>query len=188
MITIKFINMAYLYRHIRLDKNEVFYIGIGSDSEGHYKRAKSNKYRNNYWNNIVYKTNYDIEILLDNLDKEIAIQKEKEFISLYGRSDLKKGTLVNMTDGGDGLNGFKHSENAKQKISQYQKTRTISNETKNKISLSKIGVKKGNIHNKESKLKISEAMKKRFISDETKLKMSLAAIKRNLQRTLNKNN
>jgi hypothetical protein len=23
--------MAYLYRHIRLDKNEVFYIGIGKD-------------------------------------------------------------------------------------------------------------------------------------------------------------
>ena len=40
--------MAYLYRHIRLDNNEVFYIGIGSDSEGYYKRAKSHKYRNYY--------------------------------------------------------------------------------------------------------------------------------------------
>ena len=29
--------MAYVYRHIRLDKNEPFYIGIGSDKE--YKRA-----------------------------------------------------------------------------------------------------------------------------------------------------
>jgi hypothetical protein len=29
--------MAYLYRHIRLDKNEPFYIGIGSDKQ--YKRA-----------------------------------------------------------------------------------------------------------------------------------------------------
>ena len=180
--------MAYLYRHIRLDKNEVFYIGIGSDSEGYYRRAKSNKYRNNHWNNVVNKTNYDIEILLDNLDKEKAIEKEKEFISLYGRNDLRKGTLVNMTDGGDGLKGFKHSDIAKEKISKYQKTRTMSDETKNKISASKIGVKKGNIHNTESKLKISEAMKIRIISDETKLKMSLAATKRNLQRSLNKNN
>ena len=31
--------MAYIYRHIRLDKNEPFYIGIGSDVEGKYKRA-----------------------------------------------------------------------------------------------------------------------------------------------------
>ena len=29
--------MAYIYRHIRLDKNEPFYIGIGSDKD--YKRA-----------------------------------------------------------------------------------------------------------------------------------------------------
>ena len=29
--------MAYLYRHIRLDKNEPFYIGIGSDTN--FKRA-----------------------------------------------------------------------------------------------------------------------------------------------------
>lgn len=33
--------MAYVYRHIRLDKNEVFYIGIGSDDKGHYYRANS---------------------------------------------------------------------------------------------------------------------------------------------------
>lgn len=30
--------MAYVYRHIRLDKNEVFYIGIGTDTKN-YKRA-----------------------------------------------------------------------------------------------------------------------------------------------------
>ena len=33
--------MAYLYRHIREDKNEPFYIGIGSDST--YKRANQTK-------------------------------------------------------------------------------------------------------------------------------------------------
>ena len=31
--------MAYVYRHIRLDKNEPFYIGIGKDDSGEYKRA-----------------------------------------------------------------------------------------------------------------------------------------------------
>ena len=31
--------MAYLYRHIRLDKNEPFYIGIGSNELNNYKRA-----------------------------------------------------------------------------------------------------------------------------------------------------
>lgn len=180
--------MAYLYRHIRLDNNEVFYIGIGSDSKGYYKRAKSHKYRNYYWNNIVNKTNYEIEILLDDLDKSKAIEKEIEFISLYGRKDLGLGTLVNMTAGGDGLNGFKHSKEAKDKISNFQKNRVISEETKKKISESKIGKKRGVIHTEESKKRISEAMKKRVISDETRLKMSLATTKRNLEKSLNNKN
>jgi hypothetical protein len=42
-----------VYRHIRLDKNEPFYIGIGSDRN--YKRASSIKDRNKYWGNIVNK-------------------------------------------------------------------------------------------------------------------------------------
>ena len=180
--------MAYLYRHIRLDKNEVFYIGVGSDNDGYYKRAKSNKYRNNYWHNIVNKTSYEIEILFDDLDKVKAIEKEIEFISLYGRKDLNNGTLVNLTDGGEGLNGFRHSEQAKQKISEFQKTRIQSIETRKKISESKIGKKRGNIHNQESRNKIGAAGKNRKISDETRLKMSIAATKRNLERSLNKKN
>lgn len=180
--------MAYLYRHIRLDKNEVFYIGIGSDCKGYFKRAKSHQYRNYYWNNIVNKTSYEIEILLDDSSKEDAIKKEIEFISLYGRKDLNSGTLVNMTSGGEGLNGFKHSDSSKLKISEYQKNKTFSEETRKKISESKIGKKRGIVHSEESKKIISEAMKKRVITDETRLKMSLASTKRNLEKSFNNKN
>lgn len=38
--------MAYLYRHIRLDKNEPFYIGIGSNKA----RCYTKKTRNKHWN------------------------------------------------------------------------------------------------------------------------------------------
>ena len=91
--------MAYLYRHIRLDKNEPFYIGIGSDEK--YKRAYSKNDRNQYWHHIANK-GYEVEIMLDNLTWEEACKKEKEFIKLYGRNDLNEGSLVNMTDGGEG--------------------------------------------------------------------------------------
>ena len=90
--------MAIVYRHIRLDKNEVFYIGIGRDE----KRAYNKNSRNNYWKHIVSKTNYEIEILFDDLTWGQACEKEKEFIKLYGRKDLGTGTLVNMMDGGEG--------------------------------------------------------------------------------------
>lgn len=40
--------MAYLYRHIRLDKNQPFYIGI-SNVDDDYKRAYKRSCRNKYW-------------------------------------------------------------------------------------------------------------------------------------------
>ena len=43
--------MAYVYKHIRLDNNTVFYIGIGSDKK--YKRAHSKCDRNLHWKRII---------------------------------------------------------------------------------------------------------------------------------------
>ena len=59
-------NKYYLYRHIRLDKNEPFYIGIGtvyqvdinsSLETVYYKRAYC-KQRSGIWYNVTNKTNY----------------------------------------------------------------------------------------------------------------------------------
>lgn len=110
--------MAYLYRHIRLDKQEVFYIGIGNDKN--YSRAQSKNNRTKHWHNIA-KNGYEVEIVLDNLTWEEACEKEKEFIKLYGRKDLNKGTLVNMTDGGEGVLGLKQTEKCKIAISERNK-------------------------------------------------------------------
>jgi hypothetical protein len=91
-------NNWIVYRHIRLDKNVPFYIGIGKDINRPYNK----KDRSNFWKSIIGKTEYTIEILFDNLTKEQAIEKEVEFIELYGRVDLRTGSLCNMTCGGDG--------------------------------------------------------------------------------------
>ena len=90
--------MPYVYRHIRLDKNIPFYIGIGKDISRPYNK----KDRSTFWKSIINKTEYTIEILFENLTREQAIDKEVEFIELYGRVDLKTGTLCNMTCGGEG--------------------------------------------------------------------------------------
>ena len=39
----------------------------------------------------ISQTQYDIEIIIDNLTWDEACKKEIEFISLYGRSDKQKG-------------------------------------------------------------------------------------------------
>jgi len=194
--------MAYVYRHIRLDKNEPFYIGIGSDNR--YQRAFCKKTRNNIWNKITNKTSYEVEILLDNLSVEDAKKKEIEFISLYKRIDNGNGVLANMTDGGEGCKGLIHTlesrikmgdanrgktislENRK-KVSEFHKGKVTPEYVKRKISIAQMGRKHSQesiekmrissmnpVFSPETRLKISIANKGKVRSDETKRKLSIA--------------
>ena len=95
--------MAYVYTYTRLDKNEIFYVGIGSDSK--YKRAKNKSLRTNYFKKIINKSECRLDIVFDDLTWEEACLKEIELIALYGRKDLGIGTLINFTDGGEGRKG-----------------------------------------------------------------------------------
>jgi len=172
--------MAVLYRHIRLDKNQPFYIGIGKTEKRAYEKIK----RNQFWYNIVAKTDYEIEILFDNLSWDEAGEKEKEFIKLYGKRDDNTGTLVNITDGGGGILGVRHNEESKRKISESSKNRIrkpVSIETKEKIRQTltgRVGSNKGFKHSEETKLKLRlfnigkiGPNKGKPMSDEAKKKM-----------------
>jgi len=153
--------MAYLYRHIRLDSNIPFYVGIGSDSEGEYKRANTKKGRSYSWKDITKNTSWKVDILLDNLSWEEACLKETEFIKLYGRKDLNQGTLVNFTDGGEGQYGRKDSEETKLKKKKPKSNTNNMKESHKYRDYSylkgkagaKSGVKKSNTH----KVKIQAA-------------------------------
>ncbi len=133
--------MAYVYRHIRLDTNQPFYIGIGTDKNYFRANQKTGSKRNKYWNNIISKTKYEVEILFDNLTWEEACNKEREFISLYGRKDIGTGILSNMTDGGEGATNVKVSEITREKLSKLGKKRIgkkFTDEHRKNISLAKI--------------------------------------------------
>ena len=142
--------MTYLYRHIRLDINEPFYVGIGSDSDN-YKRAYEKSRRSLHWTRITDKISYEVEIIMDNMTWEQACKKEKEFISLYGRVDLNEGTLCNHTDGGEGLFNPSEEIRNKKRISMIGKNKGEKNgmkrpESRAKASLSRIGKYKGSNH------------------------------------------
>jgi predicted GIY-YIG superfamily endonuclease len=111
--------MAVVYKHIREDLNEVFYIGIGKKEKRAYFKHRKNK----YWVSIVGKTGYRVEILHKDVDWQEACRIEKTLIQKYGRKDTNTGVLCNMTDGGEYSNGkipwnkgMKYSEELKQKL------------------------------------------------------------------------
>lgn len=176
--------MAIVYRHIRLDKNEPFYIGVGVDKRRAYQVIQRSK----YWKSIVNKTEYEIEILFDDLTYEQAKEKEKEFIALYGRKDLGTGTLVNMTDGGEGclnpsiqrrraqselMKNHIKSAATRKKLSEKLKGRKFSDETRRKMSEGQKN--KSYKPTEEHKRKISEGGKGLKRSEETRKKMSESA-------------
>ena len=132
-------NNSYVYRHKRFDKNEIFYIGIGKISN--YKRAYTKHHRNIHWNNIINKTEYSVEILVNNMSWEEACELEEFLILLYGRIDLKTGTLVNLTNGGDGRNGYIVTEDRKIQLSKLKKGVKRSKDTCDKISKARKGMK-----------------------------------------------
>ena len=138
--------MAYVYRHIRLDKNEPFYIGIGITKN--YSRAYSKKSRNKLWKTIANKSGYEVEIIFDDLSWEEACKKEKEFITLYGRIDTKTGILSNMTNGGDGTIG----------INVWNKGKKLSDKHIQSLSKAQTGLKRS----RESILKAIETKKNNF--------------------------
>lgn len=128
---------AYVYTHTRLDTNEVFYVGIGT--QDNYRRASRKHNRTNYWNNIIKKCGWRVDIVFDNLSWEDACKKEIELIKMYGRIDLGTGTLVNLTNGGDGSLGLKHSLETRQKMSRTRKGMKYSDEHKLKTKQSMMG-------------------------------------------------
>ena len=149
--------MAYVYRHIRLDKNEPFYIGVGNDK---YKSRSRNKTRrNDIWKSIASKTDYEVEILIDDLSYNQALEKEKEFIALYGRINLRNGTLANLTDGGDGTIGVKRTEEYKEKVRKTLTGKKLSETHRKNIS----NGCKGRRHTEDSieKMRIKKVGKKR---------------------------
>ena len=162
--------MAYVYIHKRKDTNEVFYVGIGQNKN----RAFEKNRRNPFWKRITKITDFDVHIIEENLSWKEACEREKYWISFYGRRNINTGSLVNLTDGGDGTLGRIVSEETRNKM-----RRPISEEHKRKIGLASKGRNVGRKHTEEARKKMSNSlkgktswMKGKTQTEETKKKIS----------------
>lgn len=79
--------------------------------------------------------NFSHAILFEGLTKKEACDMEQILISKYKR----EGISYNITNGGEGTLGIKHSETSKRKISESRKGIKYSPETLSKMSVSHLG-------------------------------------------------
>lgn len=106
----------YVYLHRKKTTGEVFYVG-----KGHDRRAWSQQGRNKFWKRVVQKHGLDVEIYLDGLQEWYAFELEKDLVGYYGRRQLGLGSLVNLSDGGEGPSGIICSEDRRKEISMQTK-------------------------------------------------------------------
>ena len=143
--------MAYVYLH-KKDNGSIFYVGKGNNY-----RAWQKSNRSKYWNRVKNKYGLNVVIFKDNMTEKDAFSLERELISAIGLENL-----TNHTPGGEGILGFKHSEETKKKMSKshkgaksWSKGRKFSKEHREAISKGNKGKKRS----EEQRKVYSETMK-----------------------------
>jgi hypothetical protein len=106
--------MAVVYQHRRKDTGEVFYVGIGKSEKRAYDKARRYK----PWKDFVKNHEYYVEITHKDIILEEAASIEKYLIAFYGRRDLGQGSLVNMTDGGEGTKNLSQESRSKMAVNK----------------------------------------------------------------------
>lgn len=124
-------NIFYVYLHRRKTDNKVFYVGKGKG-----KRAYTKTSRSKWWKSVAEKHGVNIEIVFDSLSEEDALQIEKDTILEFRYFEYP---LVNLTDGGEGMSGYKQPEEQRRRVSEKMQGREITAEHRLKISESNKG-------------------------------------------------
>lgn len=133
-----------LYMHRNPNTGEVFYIGIGTR-----KRPRKFAERNDKWKAYVAVNGKPIvEVIADNLTIEEAARQERILIAVHGLD-----RLTNKSPGGDGIFGFVLDDNTRKKISASKIGVRKSSETRQRMSVASKGKLKSEFH----KAKLSEA-------------------------------
>ena len=157
--------MSYVYRYTCPVRNEVIYIGKGSRADRKFAHlGRKDKHPLTQRIGWIRKQGLEplIDVIVDGIDDEFACLVEQEVIAKYGRKDLGRGPLLNLTDGGEGILGLKQPREVVEKRAAKLRGRVMGPRT-----WSNAGYK----FTAEQRAKVSAASKARAPqSEETKAK------------------
>ena len=109
-------NVYYVYVYFRRN-GEPFYVGKGKGSryKDHLRAVKKQQHWNVYFARVLAKEGVDapVVIIRDGLSEQEAFAVEGALIRAIGRA-ANGGPLTNMTDGGEGISGYRHTEDARE--------------------------------------------------------------------------
>jgi hypothetical protein len=131
----------YVYEHWRPDRGECFYVGKGYGQRAH----DLTRGRNRWHKFITQKLSelglvVEVRIIADSLTERQAFDMEVARIAFWKNDGAD---LCNITLGGDGPSGRKHTEEWKKAVSEKLKGREIPADTRAKISAALKGNKNG---------------------------------------------
>ena len=98
-------NKSYVYFYSDPSRgNEIFYVGMGQGGRArrHFTRTDKHPMTNRMTSLKSKSVIPNIGYFCKDVDSEFAALVEQEAIAKYGRRDLNRGPLLNLTDGGDG--------------------------------------------------------------------------------------
>lgn len=154
-------NDAYVYVHIKGSDGTVFYVGKGTK-----RRAWDRRKRNPWWRSIVAKHGLEVAIVKDGMSESCAFSLERALIRAYA------GTLCNLTDGGEGASGYRHTEEsiAVMKAMKIGYTPKVPIESVRAAARKRVGTKMS----AEARAKMSAAWEGRVITEEWRANISKA--------------
>jgi hypothetical protein len=129
------------YVYLLLDPRKFylpFYVGKGKGNRcNDHLQSKLKNDKNKFKKNIIsairtVELEPKVMIWENGLNEQEAYVMEIELIKKFGRRDNNTGILTNLTDGGEGLSGHQFSDEHRRKISEANRNRIISEETREK--------------------------------------------------------
>lgn len=135
----------YVYAYCHPITDQPFYIGKGHADRAmfHSRHATANFFKNKHFKHTILKIRRElnqepiVKLLADNLSEAEALAFEIQLIAKYGRKLFDpNGILCNLTLGGEGVSGYKHTAESREKM---RKNKVMTAELREKYRIASTG-------------------------------------------------